>query len=176
MPNYPKEYLQFLAHFHGDRDFFECHELLEEHWKKEPADSRLEIWVSLIQAAVGMYHYRRGNAAGAVKSLEGALKRSDRSEIEHLGIDADAWIAMLEDAVRAVKAGEPYRDRDIPLQDEALADQARRLCEELTGSAWGAPSRMDDEEIVHRHATRDRTEVIETRRKALAERRGGRRR
>ncbi|MEH7501602.1 DUF309 domain-containing protein, partial [Neobacillus drentensis] len=28
---YPTEYIQFLAHFHGDRDYFECHELLEDY-------------------------------------------------------------------------------------------------------------------------------------------------
>ncbi|MFZ3196347.1 MAG: DUF309 domain-containing protein, partial [Bacillus mycoides] len=26
---YPTEYIQFLIHFHGDYDYFECHEILE---------------------------------------------------------------------------------------------------------------------------------------------------
>lgn len=31
---YPPEYIEFLYHFHCDRDYFECHEILEELWKK----------------------------------------------------------------------------------------------------------------------------------------------
>lgn len=31
---YPEAYIEYLAEFHGSRDYFECHELLEEHWKK----------------------------------------------------------------------------------------------------------------------------------------------
>ena len=33
---YPTEYIQFLIHFHGDYDYFECHEILEEYWKTKP--------------------------------------------------------------------------------------------------------------------------------------------
>ncbi|PAD68333.1 hypothetical protein CHH83_14265, partial [Bacillus sp. 7586-K] len=33
---YDQEYIDFLVHFHCDRDYFECHEILEEHWKKDP--------------------------------------------------------------------------------------------------------------------------------------------
>ena len=27
---FPLKYIDFLVHFHGDRDYFECHEILEE--------------------------------------------------------------------------------------------------------------------------------------------------
>lgn len=33
---YPTEYIQFLIHFHGDYDYFECHEILEGYWKTKP--------------------------------------------------------------------------------------------------------------------------------------------
>ena len=37
---YPTEYIQFLIHFHGDYDYFECHEILEEYWKTKPRGNR----------------------------------------------------------------------------------------------------------------------------------------
>lgn len=52
---YPKAYIEYLVHFHSDRDYFECHEILEEHWKQ---DGRNKGWLVLIQTAVAFYHYR----------------------------------------------------------------------------------------------------------------------
>lgn len=171
--NRPEAYVRFLAHYHGDRDFFECHELLEEYWKAHPESPFRQTWAVLIQAAVGMYHHRRGNAAGAVKSFEGAMRKWEPEQLRELGIDAAAWRRRLEEAAEAARAGSPYRDVDIPLADGRLEAQARQLCEQATGAPWGSPSRMDDLELLHRHARRDRTDVIEARQASLA-RRGGR--
>jgi predicted metal-dependent hydrolase len=35
MPNnipYPQAYVAYLAEFYGSRNFFECHEIMEEYW------------------------------------------------------------------------------------------------------------------------------------------------
>ena len=31
---YPEAYIEYLMYFHGNRDYFECHEVLEEYWKE----------------------------------------------------------------------------------------------------------------------------------------------
>ncbi len=56
---YAKAYIEYLAHFHGTRDYFECHEVLEEHWKAVDPKNRSSVWVLLIQIAVSMYHARQ---------------------------------------------------------------------------------------------------------------------
>ncbi len=170
---YPEAYVRFLAHYHGDRDFFECHELLEEYWKEHPSSPYRDEWVGLIQAAVGMYHYRRGNVAGAAKSFAGALRRGSPARLQGLGLDAERWLERLAETRRAALAGEPYRDVDMPVADVALLAEATAACEAL-GFAWGAPSRMEDPELLHRHARRDRTDVIEARRQAYEARLAGR--
>ncbi|TLS53213.1 DUF309 domain-containing protein [Paenibacillus antri] len=170
---YPEAYVRFLAHYQGDRDFFECHELLEEYWKEHPDSPYRDAWVGLIQAAVGMYHYRRGNTAGAVKSFEGSLRRSSPERLGALGIDAELWLERLTETLRAARAGEPYKDVDLPVADAALEAEARAACEAL-GAKWGDPSRMEDPELLHRHARRDRSGVIEARRQAYEARRAGR--
>jgi len=170
---YPEAYVRFLAHYHGDRDFFECHELLEEYWKEHPSSPHRDEWVALIQAAVGMYHYRRGNTAGAAKSFAGALRRGAPERLRELGLDGERWLVRLEEMRRAALAGEPYRDVDMPVADDALLTAAKGACEAL-GYAWGAPSRMEDPELLHRHARRDRASVIAARRQAYEARRAGR--
>jgi predicted metal-dependent hydrolase len=171
---YPEEYVKFLAHFHGDRDYFECHELLEEYWKEHPQSPYRVTWVCLIQSAVGMYHYRRGNIAGAAKSLEGSLRRFRPEELSELGVDAEVWRERLEATVTALRNGDKdYRDIDVPITDERLLARGRYACESM-GVPWGAPSRMEEPELIHRHTLRDRSDVIEARRNALASRRDGR--
>ena len=66
---YPKAYILYLVHFHGDRDYFECHEILEEHWKEMDPKDRMSHWVGLIQIAVAVYHERRENRQGAIRTL-----------------------------------------------------------------------------------------------------------
>ncbi|WP_133174958.1 DUF309 domain-containing protein, partial [Heyndrickxia sporothermodurans] len=69
----PEAYIEYLVHFHGDRDYFECHELLEEHWKLTDIKNRHSVWVGLIQLAVSQYHYRRSNIVGAIRLMKKAL-------------------------------------------------------------------------------------------------------
>ena len=36
MTQYPEAYTDYLCYFHGARDYFECHEVMEEYWKEHP--------------------------------------------------------------------------------------------------------------------------------------------
>jgi hypothetical protein len=56
----------------NNREFFECHEVLEEEWTPETGARRLFLQ-SLIHMAVGLYHAERGNHAGAIRQLRKGL-------------------------------------------------------------------------------------------------------
>jgi len=56
------------------REFFECHEVLEEVWTPERGPRRLFLQ-SLIHVAVGFYHHGRGNPVGAARQLRKALRK-----------------------------------------------------------------------------------------------------
>lgn len=60
---YPREYLQGIEDFNAGR-YFDAHEIWEEVWLRSSGDTRL-FYQMLIQAAVGLHHYERGNARGA---------------------------------------------------------------------------------------------------------------
>ena len=74
-------FVQFIVYFNENQDYFECHEVLEELWKKkEPLDK--DHWlVALILLSTGLYHWRRGNRKGAEKTLQNA--QHDSTSYKH---------------------------------------------------------------------------------------------
>lgn len=172
MSFYPDAYIRFLAEFHGTRDYFECHELLEDYWKEHPG-SDSGLWHGLIQIAVGQYHLRRGNREGARKMLRSAWERLRREDLGQAGLDGPALLARLDDAAGRLEAGEPlpYLSWTLPIADESLLEAAREECARLEAGwcAGGEPAAA----IVHRHRLRDRSEVILARRESIERRRPG---
>jgi len=63
METHSHEYLQGIEDFNAGR-YFDAHEIWEEVWLRSSGDTRL-FYQMLIQAAVGLHHYERGNARGA---------------------------------------------------------------------------------------------------------------
>ena len=170
--DYPEAYRAYLIEFHAARDYFECHELLEDYWKAHPGDPLADTWVGLIQIAVGSYHYRRGNLAGAVKMYRQSLSRLTASQLERVGIDGEAALSAVAALIAAAEEGEPFRDIDLPLRDQALAQSCEAECERR-GLIWGAAS-GSGAELVQRHTLRDRSGVIAAREAAAAQKRTAR--
>lgn len=171
MTKYPTSYIQYLAHFHGDRDYFECHEILEEYWKATDAGNKTSIWVSLILLAVSNYHHRRNNYPGAIRTLKKATEIfSDAKEATvRLGIDHKILTDTLDKRMENLHNKVPYTSFNLPLCDTEL----KRLCYDecrRNGFTWGTSSNLQNPELVHRHSTRDRSDVISDRRMALEER------
>ncbi|MFE7062487.1 DUF309 domain-containing protein [Sutcliffiella sp. NPDC057660] len=161
---YPQAYVDYLHYFHCERDYFECHEVLEEHWKEKEAGERELHWVGLIQIAVGLYHHRRGNFNGAKRMLTNAISiiRTHSSEIESLALDNRRLIELLENQLALIKRQDSYKSIDLPLTDESLLSSCmtRATKENLV---WGAPSDLQNQSLVHRHSTRNRDDVIQER-------------
>jgi uncharacterized protein len=158
---YPNAYLEYLHHFHGDRDYFECHEVLEEYWKEVDPGNRQSVWVGLIQVAVGFYHFRRENRKGAYRMIsKGKKLLGDHSEsLVILGIDPQQLQELLEDTLININSEAEYQSIDLPLVKEL-----RQVCQtEGTSRNHGEVP----ESLIHRHKLRDRSEVIKTRETAL---------
>lgn len=176
MSGYPREYIEYLVQFHGVRDYFECHEIMEEYWKKDSGSPMTPIWLGLIQVAVGLYHERRGNRVGALKMLESSLSHLYEEGMARVGIDGDAFTADIRERIVRLKQHqaepkeEPYRDMDIsfadPDLDKLCADEAAKL-----SVPWIAPSDLSDEMTVHKHLRRDRSGVVRERLARLEEKR-----
>jgi predicted metal-dependent hydrolase len=165
---YPQAYLEYLIHFHGDRDYFECHEVLEEYWKSIPTEERSDVWVGLIQVAVAMYHQRRNNLAGAVKMMQSAIGLLEREQeaVKQLGLDVTELLRILSVRLEEMRKGVAYASLNLPITDPALAALCRQGCEQR-GFSFGQPSSLNNEFLLHKHKLRDRTDVIEERTRQL---------
>ncbi|MFB5673371.1 DUF309 domain-containing protein [Paenibacillus terreus] len=82
--NYPPLYISYLVYFNRDRDYFECHEVLEELWLET---GRNPLYKGLLQLAVGLFHFRNGNVRGSRMMLDSALQKLKAAQKETLGID-----------------------------------------------------------------------------------------
>lgn len=163
---FPEAYIDYLAHFHGTRDFFECHEVLEEYWKAHPRDPLSSAYVVLIQIAVSAYHERRGNQAGAVKMLLTAIKGLSTAQMEALGLHGEKLRLQMEQRLKTIQSGLPYEDPLLPMIDGELFTASKQRCSQI-GAVWGSPSDSNNEALIHRHKLRDRSAVIDERRRQL---------
>ncbi|WP_233522560.1 DUF309 domain-containing protein [Peribacillus glennii] len=172
--NYPGPYLLYLVHFHGDRDYFECHEVLEEYWKKVAPGERESHWVGLIQIAVSFYHYRRKNMKGALKTMKKAVSILGKKslEIKKLGINHAELLLLLSETINRMENRSEYESIDLPITDPGLMEACKNMCSER-GFTWCSKSDLANPQLVNRHSLRDRTDVILERYHQLSLRHGG---
>lgn len=165
---YPKEYIEYLAHFHGDRDYFECHEVLEEYWKKVDKSNKKSILVGFILFAVSSYHHRRRNFNGAKRTLKKAIEifNEQRTQLVHYGLSANPFMNVLSEQLISIQNLQDYQSLNLPIHDEELLISCQEACLQK-GFTWAQKSDLTNEELIHRHLTRDRSEVIADRNRAL---------
>ncbi|SDN38655.1 DUF309 domain-containing protein [Alkalicoccus daliensis] len=163
--NYPAEYKLFLAHFHGTRDFFECHEILEEYWLEQNKETR---WLALIQLAVAVYHERQGNLRGSYKLYNKVQHHMlhDKRLFEELSIDAEQLAFLISKRIKGLEENQPYQPLNLPLIDEDLLVECRNIA-----ASWNADWKNDDQntpaDLRFKHRMRDRSEVIAARKASL---------
>lgn len=168
---YAKEYIEYLVHFHGDRDYFECHEILEEYWKLKEPRNKESILVAFILFAVGNYHYRRNNYKGARRTLEKALQlfNKNKDRIQDFGIKQDEFLKLIQERICSIESHDAYKSINFPLSDPYLLDACMEFCQRM-GLIWRAESDMNNDDLIHRHCKRDRSDVIRERIYALKNR------
>ncbi len=156
MVHYPQAYIKYLEYYHRERDYFECHEVLEEYWKEHPDSPYSTTWVGLIQLAVAMYHHRRGNWKGAIKMLFSAIHILKDPDLEQLGIAAIELKLLLKERLIELEHNTQlaFKDINFPFIDRTLIEMMAKI-------------RTDDEVIdpylLNKHTLRDRSDVIRTR-------------
>lgn len=166
---YPKEYIDYLVHFHGDRDYFECHEILEDYWKSVDKNNKGSILVAFILLAVSNYHHRRNNLSGAARTLQKAITifNNHKHQLHDFGFSQMEFIDCLKERLSSIQNAKGYKSMNLPLNDPELLTLCMKVCNQK-GYTWGQNSDLSNEDIVHRHVKRDRSEVILERNLALS--------
>ena len=85
-------------------EFFAAHEELELAWRAA-ADAERDFYQGLVHVAVAWYQAGRGNAVGAGRQLEKGLRRLERYEPEHRGVDVAGVRRQLQAAQAVVLSG-----------------------------------------------------------------------
>lgn len=150
-------FLQYLIHFNDEHDYFECHEVGEEYWKEIAPKDKTHPLTGWIQLAVGMYHWRRSNYPGALRSLIRARPKLAQADIWTDGFDREQLTLLLTESIQGVTNREPFRHRDLPLLPGALSQALDQQ------KASYIPPVNDAYYLMHKHRLRDRTEIIELR-------------
>jgi predicted metal-dependent hydrolase len=106
------------------RDFYEVHEQLEELWRRVPADEKPTVQ-GLLQAAVCLFHYARGNFAGAKLLAPQAIEKLSRSPADYRGLEVAEYLERFRHAVAPLASREvktPLDVRDAPLPRTAMTN------------------------------------------------------
>jgi len=145
-----KRWIQFLYHFNGTRDFYACHDFLEEWWF-EIGNPKNHEFVAFIQLAIGMYHFRRGkHKAGhdlLVKAKEKLL--INEKSLNQYGVNLTLLFTDLDNVIAASKANQSYIDINILMKEELHAE-VWQLCQE-NGCELFSHSNLQDDSLVNKH-------------------------
>lgn len=76
-------------------EYFDAHEVWEDLWRDCPAADRRFVQ-SLIQAAVALYHWGRGNRAGADRLFHSGRRYMEPYRPSYHGLDVDAFWRQVE--------------------------------------------------------------------------------
>jgi uncharacterized protein len=123
---YEPLYLAYLIYFNRDRDYFECHEVLEELWLEKQRDP---LYKALLQVAVGLYHFRNNNVRGGLILLKQSHEVLGRYPAVTLGIDLAKLVQEAGEYAARLEAFEEqpfaYYDLTIRMVDPVLEEEVR---------------------------------------------------
>ncbi|WP_342525752.1 DUF309 domain-containing protein [Chryseomicrobium sp. FSL W7-1435] len=155
------EFREFLYNFYVTKDYFECHEVLEDLWKEIAPRDKQHLVVGFVLLSTGLYHWRRENFAGAKRSLEKAqtLFVMNQQELEKL-LNFTKLVEDVELRISLIEELKAYQPMTFQFHEQELTDYV----------ATFPQSSVVEDSIVNRHLLRDRSEVVEARLKALAKR------
>ena len=149
-------FVQFVIYFNEHKDYFECHEVLEEYWKEIAPKDKTHPLTAWILLSTGMYHWRRSNFNGAKRSL---IKSSERFHINGLnafneGINYSELMNNLQISIESLEDKKGFQPFNIQVDSPDLlsAIHNQPALNALTG-----------DQLIHKHMLRDRTEILNAR-------------
>jgi hypothetical protein len=99
--------------------FFEAHEAWEDVWRCS-RDVKREFYQGLVQCAVALEHFRRGNARGAMRLHDRYQRHFSQVPDRFMGLDMARLLAGMEHALK------PALDRQTPPErGELVLDHSR---------------------------------------------------
>ncbi|RKN85048.1 DUF309 domain-containing protein [Paenibacillus ginsengarvi] len=121
-------FVDFIYYFNVERDYFECHEVMEELWLEE---GRNPLYQGLLQVAVALYHHRNGNVGGAIKLFSQGIEKLSFYPRQTMGIDLGKLVAdaeaYLDKLLNIDEEPCEFYDLDIAIVHSELAAMVEEL-------------------------------------------------
>lgn len=151
-------FVKFIVYFNENQDFFECHEVLEEYWKSLPGRTKDHLLTAYILLSTGLYHWRRDNRVGGLKSLQKAYEKLANATDDDFkaGIDFDDLCHNVQRAISDLENEEPFNPFTIQTSIEL-----KKLADDMKTTMDLLPSRSDA--VIHKHMLRDRSDILRKR-------------
>ncbi|MFO1006115.1 MAG: DUF309 domain-containing protein [Planctomycetaceae bacterium] len=102
----PAATLEEAVRLFNEREYFACHDVLEELWGETVGADR-DFYQGLLHAAVSLFHLSEGNPAGARKMHASSLRYLAGYGAAFSGIDLDQLRADLAVSFEPLRAGIP---------------------------------------------------------------------
>ena len=154
-------FVKFIVYFNKNQDFFECHEVLEDYWKSLPNATKDHPLTGYILLSTGMYHWRRGNTIGALRTLKKAIERMTKLAKAYPefsdGINFDELCGNVNQSIKHIETGQSF----VPFPIEITSSVIVSLTTEIAPSMELLP--FGSESVIHKHMLRDRSEIIRER-------------
>ncbi|MGH9862752.1 MAG: DUF309 domain-containing protein [Candidatus Acidiferrales bacterium] len=95
------------------RQFFTCHELLEEIWLEESAEEKT-YYQGLIQVAAAFHHFLNGNLVGAESLLRAGVEKLRHHTSTNTDIDVAGLLAALQPWLERLARGQTLDGLPLP--------------------------------------------------------------
>ena len=117
MDTYTRSRFIHAVNAFNEKDFFECHEILEDIWFDVRDDSR-DFYQGLLHIAVGLYHLtKKKNTKGTILQFNKAIVKLSPYEKNFNGIDLEMLLKQVKSiSNRIAKHDLPKRLPKIILQ------------------------------------------------------------
>lgn len=160
-PLYHPYFVNFIIYFNTNQDFFECHEVLEDYWNEIPNRTKKHPLTAFILLATGLYHWRRGNVAGALRTCKKASKKMEEMPEQNYpfteGIDFPNLYNHLQNTILSIESRQPFNAFKIIITSKQL----QSLVDEEMPRMTILPK--DSAFIIDKHKLRDRSDIIKLR-------------
>ncbi len=113
------ERLRQAVELFNRREFFACHDVLEELWSETLDDDRT-FYQGLIHAAVALFHFEEGNLGGARKMFRSARAYLAPYAPAHAGLQVAEFLAAFEQCFAELRALRDPTDRSVSLRPELI--------------------------------------------------------
>lgn len=150
-------FIQYIINFNSLEDYFECHEVGEDYWKNVAPKDKMHPLAGWIQMAVGMYHWRRSNYPGALRSFIRAKDKLSGADVWTDGFDNQLLLKQLSESIEAVTNRKEFIPYKLPVISDELSEAVQQYMADHPSEI------LDAHFLMHKHRLRDRTSIINLR-------------